>query len=298
MFFALDENDNRVNAEDGEFKNCICPACRKPVRQRRGDTNRHHFAHIKKESTCPFEYNKDYINMSEWHIRMQEYFPKDEREFVFSDKETGEKHITDVYIKEANTVLEFQYSSLKKKEFLDRTMFHINEGRRIVWLFDESWKDADEESYNKKYYRNGKLTKANDWRIEEPYKSRCFRWLYRRKYVEEWQPVYQPNYSVCIYTGTEGDVFHRIVSINADLIILSLHDITMSKELNVEEFFLEENYFQEDTAPEIFDGSEDNQEPVLTIEVARKLHDEAVERLEREDYWRALLEYTDSVGGK
>ena len=172
MFFALDENKIRVFAEDGEFKHCVCPACGSPVIQRRGDTNRHHFAHDPRKRNdvkCPYDYNADYKNMSEWHIRMQEYFPKEERECIFTDKETGEKHIADVFIKEANTVLEFQYSSLKKKEFLDRTMFHLNEGRRIAWLFDESWKDADEESYNKKYYKNGKLAKENNWRAEGPY---------------------------------------------------------------------------------------------------------------------------------
>ena len=115
MFFALDENSIRVNAEDGVFSNCVCPACGKSVRQRRGDTNRHHFAHVKKESSCPFDYNEDYRNMSPWHIRMQEYFPKETRERIFTDKVTGEKHIADVFIEECNTVLEFQYSSIKRK---------------------------------------------------------------------------------------------------------------------------------------------------------------------------------------
>ena len=112
MFFALDENKIRVFAEDGEFKHCVCPACGSPVIQRRGDTNRHHFAHDPRKRNdvkCPYDYNADYKNMSEWHIRMQEYFPKEERECIFTDKETGEKHIADVFIKEANTVLEFQY---------------------------------------------------------------------------------------------------------------------------------------------------------------------------------------------
>ena len=103
MFFALDENNIRVNAEDGEFKHCVCPACRKPVIQKalEGNYRRPHFAHKKKEATCPFEYNSDYKNMSDWHIRMQGYFPKEERECIFTDKETGEKHIADVFIKEA-----------------------------------------------------------------------------------------------------------------------------------------------------------------------------------------------------
>lgn len=245
MFFALDANGNRVYAEDGVFSGCVCPACGNPVQQRRGDINKHHFAHLKYNALCPYDYNADYKHMSEWHIRMQGYFPKEEREYIFTDKETGEKHIADVYIKEANTVLEFQYSSIKQKEFLNRTMFHLKEGRRLVWLFDESWKNPDEEAYNKRYYKNGKLTKANNPRAAGPYKTKSFQWLYRRKFVEEGPPVYQPNYSVCLYTGTEGDVFHRIISLESASIILSLHNITMFNNLNVDELFYPEGYWQE-----------------------------------------------------
>ena len=248
MFFALDQNNNRVNAEDGEFKQCVCPACRKPVIQKRGDTNRHHFAHLKKEASCPFGYNKDYINMSEWHIRMQEYFPKEEREHIFTDKATGEKHIADVFIKEANTVLEFQYSSIKKQEFFDRTYFHLKEGRRLVWLFFEGWKDDNENSYNRQFYKNGKLVKIRNRRVEEPYKEKCYRWMYRRKFVEEGPNVYQKNYSVCVFTDAEGDIFHRIISLDGENIIVSLHDITMSNDLDPEEFFYCENNWNEQEA--------------------------------------------------
>ncbi len=322
MFFALDENNIRVNAEDGVFKHCVCPACGKPVRQRRGDTNRHHFAHIKKESTCPFEFDKDYINMSEWHIRMQEYFPKEMREHIFIDKKTGEKHIADVFIKEANTVLEFQYSSIKKKEFLDRTTFHLNEGRRIVWLFDESWKDADEESYNKKYYKNGKLIKIKYQRAKGPYQLKSYKWLYKKKFLEEGPQIYQPNYSVCIYTGAEGDIFHRILRINEDKVIVSLHDIVMSNALNVDEFFVLETCWQEQepwkSEFDIMRGikpfreynSTENPEldkpytekPYIEIvrelNEAKRLHAEAIKKRKREEYWSGLLEHYNRLESK
>lgn len=316
MFFALDQAGNRVNAEDGKFSGCVCPACGSPVIQRRGDTNRHHFAHDPRKRNdvkCPYDYNADYKNMSEWHIRMQEYFPKEERECIFTDKATGEKHIADVYIKEANTVLEFQYSSIKKKEFLDRTMFHLNEGRRLVWLFDESWKNPDEESYNRKFNKNGKLTKEYSLRAEGPYKEKSFKWLNRRKVVEEGPPVYQPNYSVCLYTGVEGDVFHRIISLKEKSIIVSLHDIAMSNELNIEDLFALETTWQEQepwkreieelggrkpfeqyNSPQKLDIFEEEieeyQRPIKDIAEAIRLHNEAIRKLDREDYWKALLE--------
>ena len=320
MFVAIDAQGNRVYAEEGEFNQCVCPACGCAVIQRRGDTNRHHFAHDPRKRNsvkCPYDYNADYKNMSEWHIRMQEYFPKEERERIFTDKETGEKHIADVYIEEANTVLEFQFSSLKKKEFLDRTMFHLNEGRRLVWLFDESWKNPDEESYNRKYNKNGKLVKENNWRAKGPYKSKSFRWLNRRKIVEEGPPVYQPNYSVCVYTGAEGDVFHRIISLDGSSIIVSIHDIAMSNELNVEELFALETVWQEQASwksdfevmvgarpfskfnsPKKMDEIEEYQQSMMKIAEARRLHAEARKSLDREDYWNALLEYCDSFTKK
>jgi len=247
---------------------------------------------------------------------MQEYFPKEEREHIFIDNKTGEKHIADVYIEEANTVLEFQYSPIKEKEFLDRTNFHIAEGRRIVWLFEESWKDADEQSYNKQQYKNGKLANEYNSRAKGPYSTKSFRWLYRRKCVENGPTVYRPNYSVCVYTGAEGDVFHRIISLYGDSIIVSLHDITMSDKLNSEEFFLLETHWQ-DQEPwkSYFDGMEEFKpfsqyespqkryayEEFIILKKNRKEiernHKQAIlkekERLDREDYWTALLEDTE-----
>ena len=312
MFFALDQNNIRVNAEDGIFSECICPACRKPVKQRRGDTNRHHFAHIKKESSCPFEYNKDYINMSEWHIRMQGYFPEEQREHIFTDKETGEKHIADVYIAESNTVLEFQYSSIEKQEFLDRTLFHLKEGRRIAWLFDESWKNSDEKSYNKTFYKHGKLTRIYNGRATGPYSEKSYRWLYRRKFVEEGPAVYRPDYSVCIFTGSEGDVFHRIIDLRKDNIIVSLHDITLSPELNIEELFYLDTYWQEQEPWKSefesmkkarpfskynlsLKANEGNgiEEDVMSLEEMRRIRIKEFEekkKQDREDYWEALLQ--------
>ena len=318
MFFALDENGIRVNAEDGVFNKCICPACRKPVIQKRGDTNRHHFAHNKKESSCPFNYNKDYINMSEWHIRMQDYFPKEQREHIFTDAETVEKHIADVYIEESKTVLEFQYSTIKLQEFLSRTNFHLKEGRRIAWLFDESWKDAKEDSYNKKFHKNGKLEKAHRLK-RDPYSPRTYKWLYRRKVVEDGPPIYNPRYSVCLFTGAEGDLFHRIINMDGEIITVSLHDISMSTDLNVEELFCLEPYWQrQEPWKDEFErlGSlrlfeeydlepivkQRNEIEIMDIGEAMRLHEQAIrmkriekERRDREDYWAALLDYADNL---
>ena len=68
MDFALDKDGNRVYAEDGIYNDCVCPACGSPVLQRRGDTNRHHFAHDprkRNEEKCPYDYNDDYLKACE-----------------------------------------------------------------------------------------------------------------------------------------------------------------------------------------------------------------------------------------
>ena len=45
--------------------------------------------------------------------------------------------IADVYLKETNTVIEFQNSPIDCEEFERRTMFHVNHGRHVAWIFYE-----------------------------------------------------------------------------------------------------------------------------------------------------------------
>ncbi|MBR6115105.1 MAG: hypothetical protein IKQ10_07990 [Oscillospiraceae bacterium] len=333
-----------MNAEDGEFKHCVCPACGSPVIQRRGDTNRHHFAHDprkRNDEKCPYDYNADYKNMSEWHIRMQEYFPKEEREHIFTDNETGEKHIADVFIKEANIVLEFQYSSIKKKEYVDRTRFHLKEGRRIAWLFNESWKDNDEESKSNHTIERFQLDKR--FTAIGPNPQRVYKWNYRRKCVNYGPCVYKGYYSVCVYTGKEGDVFNRIIDLDSNYVTFSYHTIKMSSEIDVEEFFYpEEHWYPESLRQELeiynkqleedekqaielqeyinnlslqsqttsLDNNEQNSsinrvdfDGQLLKETQRKVDRykeqqqkmKEKDRYDREDYWKALLKYVDSI---
>ena len=248
MYFAIDRNGNRASAEGGvRHTDCICPGCGKAVIHKMGDYKRHHFAHDPRDktvATCPYDSNKDYVNESEWHIRMKEYFPKEQREIIFKDEKTGEKHIADVYHKASNTVLEFQHSPISKTEFISRTQFHLNEGRRIAWVFDESWENKDESSWTRQHYKSGKLVKGYYWRMNGPYSRREYRWIHRRKYVEEYSPDTQDSYSVCIYTGAERDVVHRIIRQVEENILVSLHDISMSSELDIEEFFYPEKHWQ------------------------------------------------------
>ena len=205
-----------------------------------GTIRRAHFAH-RQDTDCYFGRDKD--NKSEWHIRMQDYFPKEAQEFIFVDEETGEKHIADVFIKESNTVLEFQHSPIEEKEFWVRTIFHLKHKRRIVWLFDESVQ-------NQKSNYLGRF-KPDDCAWEQwPYDSRCFKWLRNPraflKRINDFNKLLGVL-SICVYTGTEGDVLYRIIRENCEFeyVTFSLHNIEMKEKMDVEEFFKPESYWQE-----------------------------------------------------
>ena len=236
MFVAVDKRGNRLYAEDeGKYDECFCPACGEPLKHKKGKVRRPYFAHLP-DTKCHYGQDKDY--KSEWHIRMQEYFPKEEREYLFVDEETGEKHIADVFVKEANTVLEFQHSPIDEQEFISRTHFHLKNNRRIVWLFDESSEKEGSSRF-----------RTDDCAWEQwPYTDKCFKWLYRRRSIlKSGPPISQFHlcYSVCVYTGTEEDLFHRIVAEHCgfEYVTFSLHDIRLNENTDIEEFFRPESYW-------------------------------------------------------
>lgn len=102
MFVALDNLGNRVYADSTEKGSvCFCPVCNEELRLRKGGKNRPHFAH-KQDTDC--QYGKDQDYKSEWHIRMQEYFPREACEVRFPDNETGEVHIADVFLEDSNVL--------------------------------------------------------------------------------------------------------------------------------------------------------------------------------------------------
>ena len=238
MFVAYDVNDNRIYADAPErYKECYCPVCKELVTHKRGPVLTY-FSH-KVGTDCRVSRDKDY--KSEWHLRMQAYFPRENLEVRFTDEVTGDVHIADVFLSESNTVLEFQHSPIAQDEFFSRTAFHLNHGRRIVWLFDESSESKDENRYGK--------FKFDDCSLEQfTYKDRSYLWPRNpRKILNSGPNIYQyaEVYSICVYTGTEGDVFHRIVKERHGFgeVSFSIHDIVMESGMNIEEFCLTDSYW-------------------------------------------------------
>lgn len=128
MFYAVNKNGIKVDAYDAnKGEEYICPVCNGAVVLKQGTINIPHFAH--EANSCDDHWNYD---MSEWHKRMQGYFPKESREVVVNYK--GEKHRADVLINDI--VLEFQYSSITAAEFQERNEFFKKAGYRLAWVFN------------------------------------------------------------------------------------------------------------------------------------------------------------------
>jgi len=162
---------------------------------------------------------------------MQGYFPKESCEVRFVDDETGEVHIADVFIKEANTVLEFQHSPISEDEFMSRTAFHIKNGRRIAWFFDES------SSSKESTFGRFRLDEDLSW-----YGIPFYQWMRNpRQFLAKGPDLKQGyyHYSINVYTGTEGDVFHRIVGQHNSFhwVGLSLSLLEMSSVSDAEKLF-------------------------------------------------------------
>ena len=235
MFVAIDTEGKRVYADSVEKDTkCFCPVCNEELRLRKGGKNRPHFAH-KQDTEC--QYGKDQDYKSEWHIRMQEYFPREACEVRFTDDETGEVHIADVFLEDSKTVLEFQHSPISEDEFMSRTIFHLKNERRIVWLFDESSKSLD-STYGRFRYDE------DICRFGIPF----YQWMRRpRQFLANGPDLKQACslYSICVFTGTEGDVFHRIVGQydKYHWVGFASEPIQMGAELNVEQFFSYDPYW-------------------------------------------------------
>lgn len=113
----------------------------------------------------------------------------------FKDDNTGELHIADVYLEQSKTVIEFQHSPITAEEFRSRTLFHANNGRRIVWVFDERGKDPALEF--------GRLRQEDDTSYQPCHTHLHFKWLRSPRkmlssIVSNGNVLQANNYSVCI----------------------------------------------------------------------------------------------------
>lgn len=239
MLVAHDKDGHRIYANSEErYKECFCPECGKSLIHKKGEIKAPHFAH-KVDDNCPYGADKD--SKSEWHIHMQELFPPESLEVRFKDDNTGEIHIADVYLGQSKTVIEFQHSPISAEEFRSRTLFHVKNGRRIVWIFDERGNDPNSEY--------GRLRQEDDIRYQPCHTHLHFKWLRSprkmlRSIGSNWKILQANDYSVCVDYGEE-DIVHRLIDEEFDYseVVLSVHSIKLHGTMNVDEFFLSEDHW-------------------------------------------------------
>ena len=136
-------NGEKVEAQRG----CVgvCPLCGNPVIAKCGEFRVHHWAH-KSKVDCDNWLEKE----TEWHRNWKNKFPKDWREIVLYDEQTGEKHIADIRSPNG-IVIEFQHSPITPQERKSREYFY----KKIIWVVDGTRSKRDYDRFVKNYPRIG-----------------------------------------------------------------------------------------------------------------------------------------------
>lgn len=135
MFYAINKFGDRVHISRAiTSETYFCPACRARVFMKKGDVVSHHFYHETVKHCDPWYGDR----LSEWHCEMQRLFPDYAREVVIYNSDNSEFHIADAFLSNQNGdyVFEFQHSSISVDEFLARSIFYLNLGYSLVWVFD------------------------------------------------------------------------------------------------------------------------------------------------------------------
>lgn len=232
MLVANNEYNERVYASEAtKDKKYYCPICNGEVILKSGDIKIDHFAH--KNNICNDKWNYD---MSEWHIKKQEYFEKQYQEVVIVHN--GEKHRADIL--KDNMVIEFQHSPITAKELLERTQFYKNAGYNIAWVFDLTEQYENNQIFWNKYAANDNILK----------------WKYPMKILQELELPQKHNKDsiwiqleeISLFKDIDDDKVFKIEwsSIDDESGLPNYKNISVSKpvymkhNMNVKEFFTNE----------------------------------------------------------
>ncbi len=233
MFIAIDSNGVRIDSSDAiKDEIYFCPICHAEVQLKKGEINAPYFAHLM--GTCSDTWNYD---MSEWHKKMQGFFPKEYREVVVKLKNC--KHRADILIN--NIVVEFQQSPISITEFDERNAFFKNAGYRLAWVFDFSKQYRNENIYCKN------KTKSYDY---------LMRWKHPKKIFSNLNDLYDKNkrfslwFSFFQYEDESFQLYKVIWSPNngeereMNRFIVSQYEKKLEQGFNLEELFYskEENF--------------------------------------------------------
>lgn len=126
MRYALDENDNKIETKYSGQR-AKCPGCKKEVTGKIYSKKKNHWAHLK--SDC----DNWYEPMSDWHIKWQDYFPKENQEITLYDDNYKEFHRADILL-DNGTVIEIQNSPIAINEVIQRETFYNRNG--LMWILN------------------------------------------------------------------------------------------------------------------------------------------------------------------
>lgn len=141
-----------------------CPVCREPVIAKCGDQRIHHWAHKSNKSCDPW-----WENETSWHRNWKNLFPKQWQEHVFTDSQTGERHIADVATPH-NLIIEFQHSHISSDERKAREVFYTSENRRMIWIVDGTRLKNDYKRFSENLETYSKKLKDGIFEISNPKK--------------------------------------------------------------------------------------------------------------------------------
>lgn len=176
MYRAIYKNEliDAIEAltEYGKSDEYYCPHCGSKLTLCNGHYKLPYFSHNKNEACDMSLYESEYNH--EWHLYVQSLFPKECREIRISlparkiypddydinDKDGDEliTHIADICIGEY--VIEIQHSPMDPGIFWERTIFYMQAGYKVIWIFDwtDKFRNNHVECYKTTYDKKNKPT--------------------------------------------------------------------------------------------------------------------------------------------
>ena len=159
MQFAINKENRRINIIDAIIgEQYYCPCCKSLLVQKKGSFLIWHFAHKYLDNCISY-----YDNKGEWHRKMQELFPENNREIFESF--SSYRHIYDV-LTESGIIIEFQHSPISLEDFKKRTKDYVfrslmNKTPRPIWVFDYTERDF---SLSPQRYENSPRRRKLYWK--------------------------------------------------------------------------------------------------------------------------------------
>lgn len=126
MRYALDENENKIEVKYSGQR-AVCHGCKNEVTGKIYKEKKNHWAHL--NSDCDDWYEP----ISDWHIKWQNYFPKQNREITLFDESKKEFHRADILL-DNKSVIEIQNSPISIKEVAQRENFYGKIG--LIWILN------------------------------------------------------------------------------------------------------------------------------------------------------------------